>query len=71
MDTATLRLFSVDLEVLFSKDPFLKGDGTITVHHQALRPAHLAPGNGLAHRDSCEVVPHIRSCGFQTQAVVR
>ncbi len=27
LDKATLRLFSVDLEVLFSKDPFLKGDG--------------------------------------------
>ncbi|MEI7911038.1 MAG: hypothetical protein WCK77_15490 [Verrucomicrobiota bacterium] len=26
LDKATLRLFSVDLEVLFSKDPFLKGD---------------------------------------------
>lgn len=27
LDKATLRLFSVDLEVLFSKNPFLKGDG--------------------------------------------
>lgn len=27
LDKAKLRLFSVDLEVLFSKDPFLQGDG--------------------------------------------
>jgi hypothetical protein len=27
LEKATLRLFSVDLEVLFSKDPFLKGEG--------------------------------------------
>ena len=28
LDKAKLRLFSVDLEVLFSKDPFLQGDGS-------------------------------------------
>ena len=28
LERATLRLFSVDLEVLFSKDPFLHGEGT-------------------------------------------
>ena len=30
LERATLRLFSVDLEVLFSKDPFLKARGTTT-----------------------------------------
>jgi len=28
LESASLRLFSVDLEVLFSKDPFLEGDGS-------------------------------------------
>jgi hypothetical protein len=38
LERTTLRLFSVDLEVLFSKDPFLKGDaGT----EPAIRPNHL------------------------------
>ncbi len=37
LEVAKLRLFSVDLEVLFSKDPFLQGDG-----NQGGNPAILA-----------------------------
>jgi hypothetical protein len=40
LERTTLRLFSVDLEVLFSKDPFLKGDsGSGT--EPAIRPNRL------------------------------
>ena len=40
LERATLRLFSVDLEVLFSKDPFLKGDSG-SGGEPAIRPNHL------------------------------
>jgi hypothetical protein len=38
--TATLRLFSVDLEVMFSKNPFLQGEGS-TGGTPAIRPNEI------------------------------
>jgi tetratricopeptide (TPR) repeat protein len=40
LDKATLRLFSVDLEVLFSKDPFLQGEGGNNAQ-PAIRPNEI------------------------------
>ncbi|HSP43506.1 MAG TPA: hypothetical protein VLO11_11590 [Luteolibacter sp.] len=40
LERATLKLFSVDLEVLFSKDPFLTGDAG-GGSEPAIRPNHL------------------------------
>ncbi|MGL5017802.1 MAG: hypothetical protein ACRDBP_06695, partial [Luteolibacter sp.] len=37
LEKAKLRLFNIDLEVLFSKDPFLQGDGS-QVGEPAIRP---------------------------------
>ncbi|MCX6874525.1 MAG: hypothetical protein NTW21_12080 [Verrucomicrobia bacterium] len=37
LETASLRLYSVDLEVLFSKDPFLKGEGN-SGSYPSIRP---------------------------------
>jgi hypothetical protein len=40
LEKATLRLFSVDLEVLFSKDPFLQGEGNNNAQ-PAIRPNEI------------------------------